>query len=85
MAIQMKNRRALEDEMMQKMVSAEDTRVLLVLCDKLGADKSTWKDYLRQRSAEKERQLVKRPTDPRNMRSKWALGRGMKSQPLTID
>ena len=85
MAIQMKNRRALEDEMMQKMVSAEDTRALLVLCDKLGADKSTWKDYLRQRSVEKERQLVERPTDPRNMRSKWALGGGMKSQPLTID
>jgi hypothetical protein len=86
MAIEMKNRRAREDEMMQKMVSAEDTRALLVLCDKLGADESTWEDYLRQRSFAKERQQVERPTDPRDMRSKWmALGGGMKSQPLMVE
>ena len=89
MAIEMKNRRAREDDRMQKMVSAEETRALLVLCDNLGADKSTWKDYLRrrsiERSVEKERQRVERPTDPRNMPSKWALAGGMKSQPLTVE
>ena len=71
-ALTLKESRAEEEILMKKMVSQEDARALLVLCDAMGGDKSRWIEYCREK-------------DLRRKQAKNSKQGTIKERPLTIE